>query len=82
MRAVVIKPSAQLEAVLRGKVEMQDAPEAIQSWARFAIYQGACEVLAIDGKGDRRTAISRAPALIRPYLKAEILRLHALGVRK
>lgn len=72
------RPSKQLEDVLRGAVRMKDAPEAVQSWARFAIYQGAKEVLAIDGKGNRRNAIAKAPASVRPYLESEILRLHRM----
>jgi len=72
----VARPSKQLEDVLRGIVQMKDAPEAIQSWARLSIYQGAVAVLAIEGKGNRRNAIAMVPAPIRPYLEAEILRIH------
>ena len=74
----VLKPSEQREALLRGNVSWNDAPEAIRSWARLAIYQAAAEIVAADGKGARRNMLGRIPAAIRPLVEAEINRLWAL----
>jgi len=70
-----VRPSVWLRRVLSGEIDMKDAPEAIRSWARLAIYQGAKEVLAIHGKEKRRAALARVPANIRPYIEAEVIRL-------
>lgn len=69
------KPSKQLADVLSGRVPMEDAPEAIQSWAQFSIYRAARTILAQDTKGERRTMLSRIPAPVRPYVEAEVKRL-------
>jgi hypothetical protein len=71
----IVRPSVWLRRVLSGEVDMKDAPEAIRSWARLAIYQGAKELLAIPDKQKRQAALARVPALIRPYLEAEALRI-------
>ena len=73
---MVDKPSEQLRQVLSGEVDMKDAPEAIQSWARFPIYQAAKQVLAEPEKGNRRNMLGRIPSSVRPYVAAEIMRLH------
>ena len=70
-----VRPSVWLRRVLSGEVDMADAPDWVQSWSRLSIYQGAKEVLAIEGKEKRRAALARVPAKIRPYLEAEVLRL-------
>lgn len=74
----VKRPSEALREVLTGKVAMADADPGIQSWAQFTIYQGAKEVLALPTKGERRNALGRIPATVRPYVEAEIKRLWAL----
>lgn len=71
----VEKPSEQLFELLSGKVSWPDAPEAVRSWAQLFIYQGAVQVLAIEGKGNRRNALGRIPAAVRPFIEAEALRL-------
>lgn len=72
----IAKPSEQLFDLLMGKTEWDDAPEAIRSWARKPIYDAAVEILQIEGKGNRRNALSRIPAAIRPKIEAEMVRLH------
>jgi len=64
-----------LRRVLSGELDMKDAHPAIQSWARFSIYQGAKEVLGLSGTAARRKALAGVPALIRPYIENEVKRL-------
>lgn len=54
---------------------MEDAPPAIQSWARFAVYQGAVELVRMDTADDRKKGLAKVPAPIRPYVEAEVLRI-------
>jgi hypothetical protein len=72
------KPSDELTEVLTGKIAMQDASEAVQSWARLEIYHCACQVLAAPTQGDRRNRLARLPAILRPYVETEAKRIWAL----
>lgn len=71
----VKKPSEWLDDLLRGKIVMADAPEAIRSWARLPIHQAAQEILSAPDIGARRNMLGKIPAPIRPYVEAEIKRL-------
>lgn len=72
-------PSQWLQLILSGQIDMQDAPASVQSWARFPIHQGACDVLALDTKEQRRAELQRVPPKIRPYVEAEMIRVWRLG---
>lgn len=74
----VVRPSEQLRRVLSGEIEMESAPAAIQSWARFEIYRGAAHVLALPDKKARQAALQKVPPLIRPHVESEVLRLWRL----
>lgn len=67
------KPSEQLADLLSGRVAPKDTPEAVLSWARLSIYQGAQEVLSIEGKKQRQRALSKIPDEIRPYVEREAM---------
>jgi len=54
---------------------MEKAPEAIQSWARFPIYEGAAEIVRMEWRDDRARALAKIPYKIRPYVEAEIKRI-------
>jgi hypothetical protein len=71
-----------LHRVLSGKVDMKDAPEYVQSWARLPIHQGAKEVLSLPTKEKRRAALMRVPPSIRPYIEAEIMRIWQIAARQ
>lgn len=68
-------PQEWLTAVLSGQIPMQNAPQAIQSWARFPIYQGAVEIVKMDTVDERRAALEKIPPPIRPYVQAEVKRI-------
>jgi hypothetical protein len=68
------KPSEQAEAVLRGKLAMELVHPAVQSMLRLQIYEGACEILKLP-QGERRAALGKIPALIRPHVEEEVVRL-------
>lgn len=72
------RPSEQLRNLLMGKIAWDDAPVSIRSWAQFEIHKAAREVLSLESKGDRRNALGRIPAHIRPRVEAEARRLWAL----
>lgn len=72
---MVEKPSLILRRVLMGELPMRDAPDSIQSWARFPIYQAAKQIIAVKELGNRRNMLGKIPATVRPYVEAEIKRL-------
>lgn len=74
----VERPSEQLHALLTGAIEWNDAPEAIRSWARFYVYQAARQILDMPTKGERRNALVRIPARVRPHVETEIKRLWSM----
>lgn len=69
------KPKWWLDEVLSGRIDMKNAPASIQSWARFAIYQGAVEIIRMEWKEARAEALGRIPEKIRPYVEGEVRRL-------
>lgn len=72
-----MKPSKLINAVLDGTLAMEKAPLAIQSCIRWPIYEKAVEILALPHAA-RKPAIEDAPAALRPYLEAEIIRIWRL----
>ena len=75
---MVVPPSKRIEAVLSGRVKMEDEDESIQSACRFPIYQGADAILRLDTKEKRRAALAKIPETVRPYVEREAIRLHKL----
>jgi hypothetical protein len=70
------RPTDRIRAVLQGKVPLESEDQGIQSACSKHIYDGARSVLKLSTKEARRAALDRVPALIRPHLEREILRLH------
>ena len=64
-----------MREVLKGEVHYELAQPAIQSACRLQIYEGACEILRLPDKEARRAALNKLPALIRPYVEEEAMRL-------
>lgn len=71
----MMRPQQWLNEVLSGRIAMEDAPASIQSWARLPIFQGACEIIALDTQDERRAELARIPQLIRPYVEREVRRV-------
>lgn len=69
------RPSVTLRRVLTGDLAMQDAPEAIQSWARLEIHNGAKAILALPFSR-RKGALQNIPESVRTYVQKEMIRLH------
>lgn len=69
------RPSARIAAVLSGKAPLEGEDPAIQSVCSKYIFDGAKAILGLKTKEARRRALDRAPALIRPHLEREIMRL-------
>jgi hypothetical protein len=63
-------------AILNGKVELESEEAGIQSACSKYIYDGAVAILGLPTRAERREVLDNAPALIRPHLEREILRLH------
>jgi len=74
----VPKPSEQLDALLRGEMLWLEAPPAIRSWAQFAFYDAARQIMAGKDRAARNRMLSRVPAGLRPMVKAEVERLWKL----
>jgi hypothetical protein len=69
------RPSDRIRAVLMGKVELESEDAGIQSVCSKYIFDGAKAVLRLKTKEARRAALDKAPALIRPHLEREVMRL-------
>jgi hypothetical protein len=69
------RPSDRIKAVLMGKVALEDEDQGIRSACSKHIYDGAVSVLRLP-KEKRRAALDRLPALIRPHVEQEVIRLH------
>ena len=69
------RPSDRIRAVLMGQVALESEDPAIQSVCSKYIFDGATAVLKLKTKEARRAALDKAPALIRPHLEREIMRL-------
>ena len=68
-------PTDRIRAVLMGTVALEDEDAGIQSVCSKYIFDGAKAVLKLKTKEARRAALDRAPALIRPHLEREVMRL-------
>ena len=71
-------PSHWLKAILRGEIHIEEAPQAVQSWARFPIFEGAKEIVLMDTREERAAELEKVPAKIRPHVEAEVKRLWPL----
>ena len=69
------RPSDRIRAVLKGKVALEDEDQGIQSVCSKYIFDGAKAILRLPTKEARRAALDRVPALIRPHLEREVMRL-------
>lgn len=69
------RPSDRIKAVLMGRVPLEQEDESIQSVCSKHIYDGAKSILSIKDKERRRKALDKVPALIRPHIEAEVMRL-------
>lgn len=70
------RPSARIERVLRGQVKLEDEEPGIRSACSKYIFDGALELLSIQGKDARRRALARIPDLIRPHIEREAWRIY------
>lgn len=70
------RPSDRIKAVLMGKVPLESEDAGIQSACSKHIYDGAVAILKIPTKEARRRQLAKIPAMIRPHLEREIIRLH------
>lgn len=68
-------PSVKLADLLMGRTAWDDADEAIRSWASFHIYEAARLIIGMPEMKNRRIALGKIPAAIRPHIEAEIKRL-------
>lgn len=73
-----LRPTNRINAVLSGKVRLEDEDVAIQSACSFHIYEGAKELLSISGRENRVAALKKIPELIRPHVKAEAERIYRM----
>jgi hypothetical protein len=69
------RPTDRIRAVLMGQVALESEDAGIQSVCSKYIFDGAKAILGLKTKDARRAALDRAPALIRPHLEREIMRL-------
>ena len=74
----IAKPSEELDALLRGEMLWIEAPPAIRSWAQFAFYDAARQIMAGKDRAARNRMLSRVPEGLRPMVEAEVKRLWKL----
>lgn len=69
------RPSKRLSDLLTGRVSIQDADPQILQWAEFMIHKAAVEVCKMDSKESRKTALTKFPDTIKPFVEREVKRL-------
>ena len=73
--SAVKKPSEEMHDALMGVTPWDAVPDAIRSWAQKPIHDAAREILAMP-KPVRKGALGCIPAMIRPMVDAEMIRLY------
>jgi hypothetical protein len=63
------RPSVRIARVMRGEVDIGMEDQGIRSVC------GAQFILAMQSKSQRRAALAKIPAKVRPHVEAEILRM-------
>lgn len=71
------KPSDIMLQVLEGKLNHDDAPEAVQSMCRLQYHNAAEQILKLP-KEKRKKALQRVPETCRNMVEAETIRLWRL----
>jgi len=69
------QPSVRIALVMSGKTPLEGEDPAIQSVCSKYIFDGATAILKLPNKETRRAALDMVPALLRPHLEREIMRL-------
>ena len=64
-----------MDDILKGKIDLADAPKAIQSCSMFYVYLEAKKIMRHKTKVDRVSALNKLPKLLQPYVKKEVERL-------
>jgi hypothetical protein len=72
------RPSEQLEDLLLGRTSWDNSPPAVRSWARFAIYEAAKQIIAEPKKETRQKMLVRVPSHVRSMVSDEVKRLWPL----
>lgn len=65
------RPTKELEKLLTGKMEWNEAPEWLKSWATFYIWQAAVNFIT-SSKQMRRKIFEETPVTLKPELEAMI----------
>ncbi len=75
------KPSDIMLDVLTGKLNHDDAPEAVQSMCRLEYFNAAVDVCLKKSMEDRKKYLSRVPETCRSNVEAEVKRLWPIRER-
>jgi hypothetical protein len=71
------------EQILSGALPWSAGSAAIQSWLRKDIWDGAMEIAHLDGGiEERRAALSKLPASIRPLVEKDLVRIWEIERRR
>lgn len=70
-------PSQELAEIMEGRLSLDQASPAVQSWARFPIHTKAKWILA-QPREDRRSHIDALPPSLIGPVETEMVRLHRM----
>jgi len=70
-----MSPSQHMASIIAGHTDIKDAPKAVQSWARFHLFEMAVDVIKLSSQESRKAALDCFPDRLRPYVGDEIKRL-------
>lgn len=70
----------ELERVMSGSLPLNQASQAVQSWARKPIYDEAVRIIAIEDKIKRQNELAALPENIREYVRNEALRIWRIRI--
>ena len=66
------RPTKELDKLLNGFMEWDDAPQWLQSWATFYIWQAAVNFIA-SNRETRKKILEQTPDTLKPQLKDMII---------
>lgn len=78
LRTRIVGPyysTRELNEVLNGEVDLENASASTQEWANHLIHKKAVQIYRMETKAQRRVEIDKAPPLVRFHLEAEVMRI-------
>jgi hypothetical protein len=71
-----MRPSSTLQAVIHGRLSLDQCPQWCRSWLSFYVYKQACYVLDGIGKQEKIKRLETMPPAVKPLIQEAAKSLH------